>query len=65
MFCSLSLPVLKFDLTVLTTFATRIYFYFYFYLNRIPRDEVKGIHRVIVGELDELQPGCVSTIVGG
>lgn len=53
--------MLKFDLTVLTTFASRIYFY----LNRIPRDEVKEIHRVIVGELDELQPGCVSTIVGG
>lgn len=36
-----------------------------FGLIRIPRDEVKEIHRVIMEELDELQPGCVSTIVGG
>ncbi|KAI0644908.1 Nucleotidyltransferase [Trametes meyenii] len=35
-------------------------------LNRkIPRDEVGEIGRVIMNELDKLEPGCVSTIVGG
>ncbi|KAI0827661.1 Nucleotidyltransferase [Trametes gibbosa] len=32
---------------------------------RIPRDEVEEIGRVVMHELDELEPGCVSTIVGG
>ena len=30
----------------------------------IPREEVEEIHRVVMLELEELQPGCVSTIVG-
>lgn len=32
---------------------------------RIPRDEVEEIGRVVMRELDALEPGCVSTIVGG
>ena len=32
---------------------------------RIPRDEVEEMRRVVMRELDEVQPGCVSTIVGG
>ncbi|KAI0062418.1 Nucleotidyltransferase [Artomyces pyxidatus] len=31
----------------------------------IPRVEVEMIHRVIMDELEVVQPGCVSTIVGG
>jgi len=31
----------------------------------IPRDEVAEMHRVVMKELEEVQPGCVSTIVGG
>ncbi|KAH6913918.1 DNA polymerase mu [Coprinopsis sp. MPI-PUGE-AT-0042] len=31
----------------------------------IPREEVEEIREVIMRELDEFQPGCVSTIVGG
>ncbi|KAL1936931.1 hypothetical protein VTO73DRAFT_3904 [Trametes versicolor] len=31
----------------------------------IPRDEVEEIGRVVMRELDALEPGCVSTIVGG
>lgn len=31
----------------------------------IPRDEVEEMHAVVMRELDELQPGCVSTVVGG
>ncbi len=34
-------------------------------LARIPRDEVEEMGRVVMRELDELEPGCVSTIVGG
>ena len=32
---------------------------------RIPRDEVEEMERVVMRELDKLEPGCVSTIVGG
>ncbi|KAI0090579.1 Nucleotidyltransferase [Irpex rosettiformis] len=32
---------------------------------KIPRDEVEEMGRVIMRELDELEPGCISTIVGG
>lgn len=32
---------------------------------RIPRDEVEEMGRVVTRELEELEPGCVSTIVGG
>ncbi|THH11824.1 hypothetical protein EW146_g7907 [Bondarzewia mesenterica] len=32
---------------------------------KIPRAEVEEIHRVIMAELEHVQPGCVSTIVGG
>ena len=32
---------------------------------RIPRDEVEEMGRVVMCELDELQPGCTSTIAGG
>lgn len=32
---------------------------------RIPREEVEEMGRVVMTELDELEPGCVSTIVGG
>ncbi|KAI0333302.1 Nucleotidyltransferase [Cubamyces sp. BRFM 1775] len=32
---------------------------------KIPRDEVEEMGRVVMRELDELEPGCVSTIVGG
>ncbi|KAI0321488.1 Nucleotidyltransferase [Amylostereum chailletii] len=32
---------------------------------KIPRSEVEAIHRTIVAELDAVQPGCVSTVVGG
>jgi DNA polymerase mu len=31
----------------------------------IPRDEVEEIHRVVMAELDQIQPGCFGTIVGG
>ena len=31
----------------------------------IPREEVEEIHRVVMGELENIQPGCISTIVGG
>ena len=31
----------------------------------IPREEVEEIHRVVMGELEKIQPGCISTIVGG
>ncbi|KAF4621400.1 hypothetical protein D9613_000864 [Agrocybe pediades] len=31
----------------------------------IPREEVEEIHKVVMQELDEVQPGCVSTVVGG
>ena len=31
----------------------------------IPREEVEEIHQVVVSELEKLQPGCVTTIVGG
>ncbi len=32
---------------------------------QIPQEEVEEIHRVVMRELEELQPGCFSTIVGG
>ncbi|KAI0628369.1 Nucleotidyltransferase [Trametes polyzona] len=32
---------------------------------KIPRDEVEEMGRVVMQELDEFEPGCVSTIVGG
>ncbi|KIM40321.1 hypothetical protein M413DRAFT_446505 [Hebeloma cylindrosporum] len=31
----------------------------------IPREEVEEVHSVVMKELHEIQPGCVSTIVGG
>ncbi|CAA7260552.1 unnamed protein product [Cyclocybe aegerita] len=31
----------------------------------IPREEVEEMHRVVMKVLEEIQPGCVSTIVGG
>lgn len=31
----------------------------------IPRGEIEEIHQVVMTELDDIQPGCVSTIVGG
>lgn len=31
----------------------------------IPRDEAEEMQRVVMRELGELQPGCISTIVGG
>lgn len=31
----------------------------------ISRPEVDEIHRVIMSELNEMQPGCISTVVGG
>ncbi|KAL0955859.1 hypothetical protein HGRIS_002061 [Hohenbuehelia grisea] len=31
----------------------------------IPRAEVEEMHRVVMTELEMLQPGCISTIVGG
>src|SRR5271154_1540753 len=31
----------------------------------IPRDEVEQMHQVVMAELDKIQPGCHSTIVGG
>lgn len=34
-------------------------------MGRIPRAEVEEIGRVVMHELDVLEPGCVSTIVGG
>ena len=33
--------------------------------SRIPRAEVEEMGRVVMAELSELAPGCVSTIVGG
>lgn len=32
---------------------------------RIPRDEVEEMGRVVMKELDDIEPGCTSTIVGG
>ncbi|KAL6304931.1 Nucleotidyltransferase [Sparassis latifolia] len=32
---------------------------------KIPRGEVEEMGKVVMAELDELEPGCVSTIVGG
>ncbi|CCM02941.1 uncharacterized protein FIBRA_05056 [Fibroporia radiculosa] len=32
---------------------------------KIPRAEVEEMNRVVMAELDELEPGCVSTIAGG
>ena len=32
---------------------------------RIPREEVEEMGRVVMKELDEFEPGCVSTIAGG
>ncbi|TFY63526.1 hypothetical protein EVJ58_g3189 [Rhodofomes roseus] len=32
---------------------------------KIPRAEVEEMGRIVMAELDELEPGCVSTIVGG
>lgn len=32
---------------------------------RVPRDEVEEMNRVVMAELNALEPGCVSTIVGG
>jgi len=32
---------------------------------KIPRDEVEEMRNIVMAELDELQPGCVHTIVGG
>lgn len=31
----------------------------------IPRDEVEEMHTIVMAELDKLQRGCISTIVGG
>lgn len=31
----------------------------------IPRSEVEEMHRIIMSELEEIQSGCISTIVGG
>jgi DNA polymerase mu len=31
----------------------------------IPRAEVEQMHQVVMAELDKIQPGCHSTIVGG
>lgn len=31
----------------------------------IPRSEVEEMHNVVMAELEEMQPGCASTIVGG
>lgn len=31
----------------------------------IPREEVEEMQRVVMRELGEIQPGCISTIVGG
>ena len=31
----------------------------------IPRAEVEEMHRVIMAELDAVQKGCISIIVGG
>lgn len=32
---------------------------------RIPRTEVEEMGRVVMQELEDLEPGCVSTIAGG
>ena len=32
---------------------------------KIPRPEVEEMGKVVMRELDEFEPGCVSTIVGG
>ncbi|KAI0937789.1 hypothetical protein AcW1_003856 [Taiwanofungus camphoratus] len=32
---------------------------------KVPRDEVEEMNRVVMAELNALEPGCVSTIVGG
>ncbi|KAI1785267.1 Nucleotidyltransferase [Ganoderma leucocontextum] len=34
-------------------------------MKKIPRAEVEEMDRVVMKELDEFEPGCVSTIVGG
>ncbi|KAF8161313.1 hypothetical protein B0H34DRAFT_840472 [Crassisporium funariophilum] len=31
----------------------------------IPRDEVEEMHAIVMAEMEVIQPGCVSTIVGG
>ncbi len=31
----------------------------------IPRGEIEEIRQAVMTELDDIQPGCVSTIVGG
>ncbi|PPQ87454.1 hypothetical protein CVT25_008190 [Psilocybe cyanescens] len=31
----------------------------------IPREEVEEMHRIVMSELDKIQPGLVSTVVGG
>ncbi|KXN87482.1 DNA-directed DNA/RNA polymerase mu [Leucoagaricus sp. SymC.cos] len=31
----------------------------------IPRSEVEEMHQIVMAELDEIQPGCTSTIAGG
>ncbi|KDR75668.1 hypothetical protein GALMADRAFT_248274 [Galerina marginata CBS 339.88] len=31
----------------------------------IPREEVEEMHKVVMRELEKIQPGCVSTVVGG
>ncbi|CDO72628.1 hypothetical protein BN946_scf184985.g47 [Trametes cinnabarina] len=35
------------------------------FTKKIPRDEVEEMGRAVMHELNELEPGCVSTIVGG
>jgi len=32
---------------------------------KIPKEEVLEIHKLVMGELQEIQKGCISTIVGG
>ena len=32
---------------------------------RIPRAEIEELGRAVAAELDALEPGCVSTLVGG
>ncbi len=35
------------------------------FTKKIPRTEVEEMGRVVMKELNELEPGCVSTIAGG
>ncbi|KAI8978206.1 Nucleotidyltransferase [Trametes punicea] len=35
------------------------------FTKKIPRDEVEEMGRIVMRELNELEPGCMSTIVGG